>query len=838
MTRRLRAEFGAWSLVGSLAGATASGQTGGPPVILGVDPPGATVGQAAEWTITGRNLGSARRMLISGAGVEVVECSPSGETSSRVRFRVAADATPGYREVRLDGPNGVSNLAIVRVDHLRQVAEAGPGGGAEPLQVVDEGSAVAGLLRPLDVDVYRIRGTPGRWLTLDLEARRIGTSIAPVLTILGDLGEAAAQAREIRGGDRDCRMTAVVPPGGTFLVQLRDNTYGGGELARYRLRVDPLPYATAIFPLGGRRRETVAVEVSGGNLIEPRRKVVVLPDAVGSMVEVGPVDGPGGPIPAPGRLVVGDGPEMAEPADRPGDTPIGLTPGLTVNGRIARPGEVDAYRLTVRAGDRVRARIEAAAMGSWLDSVLAVRDEKGQTLAENDDGAERVRPDQARGINAPGIAEAAPDSAVEFEARADGVLRIEVSDRFGDGGPEFGYRLSVGPARPDFAVTLLLGNPSAGSVGIANLGQAGTTRTSPGQFGVFNLKPGASAPLNFLVAPVGRPGPVEVRIEGLPEGVTAEPVSVRLAGPPKPGSPAGPTTSPVSDFLQIKVAPYAPPGLAEFRVVASARPSDGVAIEREAGATLGLVTTGVPTRPITRVVSRVPLRVLGEARPRFVGPPSPPTLRKVSVPGPLLLGDRIALGLDFDQSVTADDGSTIDAVAEGFGMAVSLTIPSGMANDSDGSVAEVLVDVLASARAQPGPHPVRVIYTPPGGRPMVRVASVEVRAPIEVRPRAETVFLAPGDSATIPVEVRREAGFEGQIELKLEGLPRGVKLDQPVAISTGQTSAMLRLAMASTAKPMERPTELRVIGMARMPRGIVAVDSKIRPMIRARPAEK
>ena len=86
-------------------------------------------------------------------------------------------------------------------------------------------------------------------------------------------------------------------------------------------------------------------------------------------------------------------------------------------------------------------------------------------------------------------------------------------------------------------MTLLLGNANANAQAISNLGQS-RHRTSPGQFGVFNLKPGATTPINFLVAPEGRPGPVEVRVEGLPEGVTAEPVSVRLPGPPA-GSPPG-----------------------------------------------------------------------------------------------------------------------------------------------------------------------------------------------------------------------------------------------------------------------------------------------------------
>ena len=39
--------------------------------------------------------------------------------------------------------------------------------------------------------------------------------------------------------------------------------------------------------------------------------------------------------------------------------------------------------------------------------------------------------------------------------------------------------------------------------------------------------------------------------------------------------------------------------------------------------------------------------------------------------------------------------------------------------------------------------------------------------------------------------------------------------------------------MNPDARPIAKPAELRVVGMARMPRGNVSVESKIRPMIQA-----
>ncbi len=604
------------ALAATSAGGEARGQGVAAPGLAGIFPPGLTVGATTELAIDGRPIDGATRLVVAGGGVEVVGFIPDGDRAAKARVRVDRDARPGFREARLDGPGGLSNLVMIRVDSLPQVVEVEPNDAPAQAQEVEAGSAVAGVLRALDVDHYQVRGRPGQRLTIDLEARRLGTAIAPVVTVFGASGAAMAQGRESPGPDRECRMGVVMPADGRLIVQVRDNIHGGNDQAWYRLRVDPAPFATALFPLGGRRGETVTVEASGGNLERPRRKEVALPDDPGVTVEPGPFDGPDGAVLAPGRLVAGDGPEVAEPAGRGDGSPVAVASGVTVNGRIGEPGEVDAYRVEVKAGDRVRARVEAAALGSSLDSVVTFRDAGGALLAENDDSTEVLRPDNARSVGPLGIPVGSADSSLTFEARADGRLTIEVADRFGEGGPEYGYRLAIGPARPDFAVTLLFGAVAANPGGLVSNGAGRPGRMTPGVFGVFNLGPGSAARINFLVIPAGRPGPVEVRVEGLPDGVTAEPVSVRLPGPWLPGDPArGPATvAPVADSLTLKVAPSARPGLHEFRVVATARP-DGVALRREATATIGIGASADAARPITRVLRRFPLRILGEVRP-------------------------------------------------------------------------------------------------------------------------------------------------------------------------------------------------------------------------------
>ena len=221
-----------------------------------------------------------------------------------------------------------------------------------------------------------------------------------------------------------------------------------------------------------------------------------------------------------------------------------------------------------------------------------------------------------------------------------------------------------------------------------------------------------------------------------------------------------------------------------------------------------------------------------------MGPPSPPTLRALTVPGPLLQGDSIDLALDFSGIVSSDDGSTVEARAEGVGLSTNTVIASGTSRPDDDPGPDVVVHVLASVKAELGPHQVRVAYTPLGGVKVEREATVEVRAPIEVRPGAASLFIGPGEQANLPVEVVREKGFDGEVDLKLEGLPRGVKALRVPTMGSGIAKAEIRLEMGADARPLEAPKAVRVVGVARMPRGNVAVVSKQGPMIGPRAADK
>ncbi|SIO02054.1 hypothetical protein SAMN05444166_2068 [Singulisphaera sp. GP187] len=582
------------------------------PVLTGLSPPGVTVGRTTKWTLSGRNLDGGTRLRSSGVGVEVLEPKLTADGRLVVSARASASAVPGIRELRADGPFGLSNLLLFRVDTLDPFPEVEPNDDSAHANLQRVNTVVSGVLEDRDVDHVRIDGPAGGPLTVEVEARRLGSPLRPVVTLLDREGRSLIQGRETPGLDGDCRVTSRFPSDGTVIVRVHDALFQGGEAASYRIRVFTTPFATALFPLGGPRGESIDVTASGGTLDVPLHQRILLPDHPGSLVELTPFDGPSGRLLVPHRLVVGEGPNLVEPRLAPQDrSGTRLPRGSTANGWIAMPGEVDHYRVAVRRGERLRVAIQAASLGSWLDSVVTIRDDQGRRIAENDDpmeGGPSLVPPWA-----PGRGAFPTDSLLVQEAEADGEWIIEVADRYDHGGAEFAYRLTVEPARPDFRVAFPpdLGAPRFGS----GADSQGPERLS-GPAGVLNLAPGSRCRVNLRIAIDGRIGPIVLRATGLPAGVTAEPVTIRAGG----SRPTTGTTRPPSlvATLILQVADDAGPALGELKVIATSTLADGSALTR--GATvwvpLGLGDDTPALRPVFRELSAVPVKVLGRREPK------------------------------------------------------------------------------------------------------------------------------------------------------------------------------------------------------------------------------
>jgi hypothetical protein len=138
----------------------------------------------------------------------------------------------------------------------------------------------------------------------------------------------------------------------------------------------------------------------------------------------------------PGLFQVGLVPEVQELEDNDPDgrrlfpEPAPFALPVCINGQIM-PGDVDAFRFTGRAGQRLRIRCEARnlvpfladAVPGWFQAVLSVHDAQGRELAYADDDAHR------------------PDPVVTLTLPEDGVYTLQVRDAIFRGREDFTYRL-------------------------------------------------------------------------------------------------------------------------------------------------------------------------------------------------------------------------------------------------------------------------------------------------------------------------------------------------------------------------------------------------------------
>jgi len=384
-----------------------------------------------------------------------------------IEVTIAPDAPPGPREIRLVTSRGLSNPLVFHVGQYPEVARKPM--KISPLQVLGKEEAALrrrpadeveqrvllpcvanGQIASGEENRYRFEAKKGQRLILDCQARSLIPFIAdavpgwfqPVLVVRDDTGKEVAF-----NDDNDFRPDPMiffeVPHDGEYVVSITDAIYRGREDFIYRLTIGEIPYLAGIYPLGGKTGAPFQADMRGWNLDQAR---LLLP----------PADSPPGIYAVSAAIgsmrsnrlpfAVGDLPESfdREPNDDRKQAQEIAMPQI-INGRIDRSGDWDVFRIKGRAGDTVVAEVFARRLESPLDSVLELIDDAGKTIEFNDD-----HEDAGAGINTHHA-----DSYLSAALPADGEYFLRIGDAARRGGPEYAYRLRIGPPRPDFELRVV-----------------------------------------------------------------------------------------------------------------------------------------------------------------------------------------------------------------------------------------------------------------------------------------------------------------------------------------------------------------------------------------------
>jgi hypothetical protein len=442
------------------------------PVITELQPRGAQKGKPFTLTLAGRNLGEGVKIrstmpasftLLTPDQPAPIPGGPMQGEGRYATFLVepTADLGVGVYPIRVVTGEGISNVQLFTVGAFPELSEdeSRPGAlpntndrmeDAQPLPPAP--FTLNGTLRGPERDMFRLSAKAGDKRVIEVEARRCGSAIDPLLEILDADGRMIAGSEDAPLLGLDARVEVAFPRAGDYYVVVRDSRFSTQAANFYRLKVGSYSYPREVFPLGGRRGELV--ETSLG----PEKIKVDLRNASSNVSQVF-VSVPGSPaLPVP--FAVGDDPEITTPV---GDAAISSP--VTINARLANAGQVDRYTIRVPPSSAMTFRIQARELGtSKLMAVITVRDEKGSVLGRSGDeplAEDLYNVNQSRTAGDPLLRLQTPAGVNE--------VTVTVEDLALRGGPGYAYRLNVQPVAQDFRVILnsaFVNVPSEGSVAV------------------------------------------------------------------------------------------------------------------------------------------------------------------------------------------------------------------------------------------------------------------------------------------------------------------------------------------------------------------------------------
>lgn len=224
------------------------------PYLSSIFPLGAQQGTARELSLRGQMLSEAKRIEVertSGEGLEVKPLSSAADAAT-VQVKIAEDAAPGVRHLRLLTQTGWSNPVMFLVGNLPELIEAEPNDALGQLQRVNLPVTINGRIEKKgDVDRFGFTVGAGEQLVCEVKAEELGSPLDAHLTLYDGKGSELASNDDADPGNRlnrDGRLEFSFKEAGDYALAMRDLSRLGGPDYGYRLIIrKPVPSFTLNF---------------------------------------------------------------------------------------------------------------------------------------------------------------------------------------------------------------------------------------------------------------------------------------------------------------------------------------------------------------------------------------------------------------------------------------------------------------------------------------------------------------------------------------------------------------------------------------------------------------
>ena len=407
------------------------------PKLSGTVPKGGQRGTELEIKFQGARLDDAKDILFYSPGFQVTKIVETNSNLVRATVKIAPDCALGEHCLRIRTASGVTDLETFFVGPFPNVEEKEPNSEFAKAQKIPLNSTVEGVVNREDVDYYLVDAKKGQRLSVEVEGVRLGHTLFDSYVAIQDMkGAILAQSDDTALFLQDPAVVVLAPQDGTYVIQVRESSYGGNGQCFYRAHIGAFPRPMAVYPAGGKAGEKLKVTFIGDPAGEFAQEFTLPGQPTEKHGLVAARDG--AIAPSPNWIRVSPFPNVLE--QEPNNelkqaTATELTLPVAFNGIIAQKGDQDWFRFKAGKGQVFDVRVHAQAIRSPLDSVLNLYNASGGSIAGNDDSG-------------------SSDSYIRFSVPADGDYLLRVTDHLGRGGPDYTYRVELTEVRPGVELSI------------------------------------------------------------------------------------------------------------------------------------------------------------------------------------------------------------------------------------------------------------------------------------------------------------------------------------------------------------------------------------------------
>lgn len=405
---------------------------GSSPELNSVSPRGVQRGGEHTLYLHGVRLNDAQEVFFYDDGITTKSVKVIDHKKLEVIIDVAGDCRLGEHVLQVRCDRGISDFRSVFVGPFPAVAEKESNNDFASAQRIASGHTATGQIEGEDVDYFVIALKSGDRMSVEVEAMRLGTFSDTLITVYDSQQNEIAVCDDTELFNQDGFVTVTAPNDGDYFVMIRDAAYNAGKYAFYRLHIGDFDRPRVMFPAGGQAGTTIKANiferpVPDVRAVVERGSVEIKLPAVDDLSEVFH----GGPSPLPLRVSRFENFIRADDAKNLDfKTAIEVQTPIAINGRFTKPGQLHFYKFKAQKNQKLSVDVFAKRIGSPMDPIVNVFDEKYKAIISSDDA--KVR----------------PDSYLVFNPPADGTYFIRIHEYFQRSAVDMVYRVEVEPVKP------------------------------------------------------------------------------------------------------------------------------------------------------------------------------------------------------------------------------------------------------------------------------------------------------------------------------------------------------------------------------------------------------